>query len=399
MLAALRHGTFRWLFAAQAASSFGNYAFAVSVAALLVESGETAGTIGLVLALDALGVVVFALPAGVIGDRLPRTRVMIGADFMRMTSVAAIAIAGGGAPIALIAALAFVTGAGQAAFEPAYRGLMPRVLPDELLQSGNALSALSQQLSLFMGPAISGVVIALFSPEAALATSATIFALSWLAAFRVRETIPEAGEDGGPQSVLTDVAEGLRAFRDRFWIAVVVATAMVHLLVAIAPFDVLTPLIAENGYGDVAIYGWMLAAMGAGSVVGAVIGSRIRPRLPGVVSLLALIPFCVLLAALAIEPALALLLGLLFLTGMGEAVFDVLWTTSLQRDVPDRLLSRVISIDFLGSLALLPIGLALTGPAVDAFGQDEVLIFGAALSFVLIFPPLLSESVRRFSSA
>ena len=59
---------------------------------------------------------------------------------------------------------------------------------------------------------------------------------------------------------------------------------------------------------------------------------------------------------------------------------------------------RLAPLLLLGSLALLPIGLALVGPAVDAFGREEVLISGAIVSFVLIFPPMLSGQVRRLSS-
>ncbi len=396
MLDALRHGSFRWLFAAQVASAFGNFAFTVAVAALLVEHGAGAGTIGTVLAVQAFGLVLFAVPAGVIADRVPRRLVCVAADLARMGAVATIAVIGGDASTGVIAALAFAVGMGEALFEPAFRGLMPRVLPDDRLQAGNALAALSTQLALFLGPAISGIVIATAGARPALAISAVIFALSWLAMLRVHEHIAEPAT--GEATLLGEAAEGFRAIWARPWIAIVVATAMIHVLVLIAPFEVLAPLAAEEEYGDVAIYGWMLAALGAGAVLGAVVAARIRPRLPGVVGLLLLLPFCVLMVTLAVLPPVPVLLAVIFVTGMGESTFEVLWTTAVQRDVPDHLLSRVISVDFLGSLALLPIGLALVGPAVDVFGRDEVLIGGAIVSFILVFPPLLSGQVRRLSS-
>lgn len=396
MLDALRHGSFRWLFAAQVASAFGNFAFTVAVAALLVEHGAGAGTIGTVLAVQAFGLVLFAVPAGVIADRVPRRLVCVAADLARMGAVATIAVIGGDASTGVIAALAFAVGMGEALFEPAFRGLMPRVLPDDRLQAGNALAALSTQLALFLGPAISGIVIATAGARPALAISAVIFALSWLAMLRVHEHIAEPATGEG--TLLGEAAEGFRAIWARPWIAIVVATAMIHVLVLIAPFEVLAPLAAEEEYGDVAVYGWMLAALGAGAVLGAVVAARIRPRLPGVVGLLLLLPFCVLMVTLAVLPPVPVLLAVIFVTGMGESTFEVLWTTAVQRDVPDHLLSRVISVDFLGSLALLPIGLALVGPAVDVFGRDEVLIGGAIVSFILVFPPLLSGQVRRLSS-
>lgn len=400
MLAALRQRTFARLFAAQAASALGTYVFFVAIAGLLVEAGADASRLGLILAAEALGVVVFALPAGVLADRFPRRRMMIVADLTRMTALVAIAILGAGAPLAALATLTFFAGAGEALFQPAYRALLPRVLSDDDLQAGNALSSLSQQIALFLGPAIAGVAIAAIGPPAALALAAAAFAASWIGLLSLREALGgPAGAREDPQStLLTEAADGIRALRDRPWIAWVIATATVHLLVAIAPYEILLPLIAEEEYGSVAIYGWLLAAVGVGAVGGAVIGARIRPRQPGVVAVVALVPFCLMLGGLALEIPLVPLIGLLLLAGVGEALFDVLWTTGLQRDVPDHLLSRVISLDWLGSLALLPLGLALTGPAVEEFGRSAVLLFGAGLALIILVPLLLSKSIRRFSS-
>lgn len=399
MLDALRHGSFRWLFAAQSASSFGHFAFIVAIAALLVEGGADASSLGLVLAAQAAGLVVFALLGGVMSDRLPRRRMMVVADVTRTVAIAAILVVGN-SPLVLVAALAFVVGIGESLFQPAYRGLLPRVLPDEKLQAGNALGSLSQQFSLFLGPAVAGVAIAAVGPRGGLAIAATAFTASWINLLAVREEIPRvSGEVRPSESLIGDAADGVRALRERPWIAWVIATATVHLLVAIAPYEILLPLLAEDEYGDVAIYGWLLAAFGVGAIVGAVTGARIRTVQPGTVAIVALVPFCLMLAGLALEVSLVLLIAVLVLAGFGEAIFDILWTTGLQRDVPDHLLSRVISLDYMGSLALLPVGLALTGPAVEAFGRSTVLFFGAGLALLTLLPLLLSDSIRRFSSA
>ena len=396
MLAALTHGRFAALFAAQSASSVGNYAYIAAIAAVLVESGADASRLGLVLAAEALAVVLVALPAGVLADRYPRRRMMIAADATRTAGIVALILAGGDAPLALLLALTFVVGSGEALFQPAYRGLLPRVLPDEHLQAGNALSSLSQQLSLFIGPGLAGAVIAIAGPAEALGLAGAMFTLSWIGLLRAPDDQPAAG--AGTRSVLDDAAEGLRALRDRPWIAWVIAMSMIHLLFAIAPWEILAPLVAEEEYGSVAIYGWMLAAFGGGAVLGAVVGSRVRSERPGAVAVLALIPFSVLLTALALEAPLGALIAVLVLAGAGEAVFDILWTTGMQRDVPDELLSRVFSLDWFGSLALLPVGLALTGPAVDELGREPVLLFGAFVALATLLPLLASDSVRRFSS-
>lgn len=58
----------------------------------------------------------------------------------------------------------------------------------------------------------------------------------------------------------------------------------------------------------------------------------------------------------------------------------------------------MFSLDFFGSLALMPLGYALTGPAVDALGRDAVLVFGAVVVVVTLVPLLAIPSVRAFSS-
>jgi MFS family permease len=58
----------------------------------------------------------------------------------------------------------------------------------------------------------------------------------------------------------------------------------------------------------------------------------------------------------------------------------------------------VFSLDYVGSLALMPLGYALTGPAVDALGRDAVLVFGTAVVLVSTLPLLAVPSVRRFAT-
>jgi hypothetical protein len=166
----------------------------------------------------------------------------------------------------------------------------------------------------------------------------------------------------------------------------------------IAPWLVLLPIVASDELGGTDVYGALLAVMGVGAIVGAVVAARWRPRLPGLVSLLALVPPGLALLVLIGPAALPIVGAACLIAGVGEALFEVYWVTGLQRDVPNRLLARVSSLDYVGSLALLPLGFALTGPAVDAFGRDAVLIFGVVVALVTTVPLLFVASVRRFSS-
>jgi MFS family permease len=64
--------------------------------------------------------------------------------------------------------------------------------------------------------------------------------------------------------------------------------------------------------------------------------------------------------------------------GFAMAVFTVLWNTTMQREIPSDLLSRVSSYDWFGSLVFLPVGFALAGPISAAVGIRTAFI-GASI--------------------
>jgi hypothetical protein len=80
-------------------------------------------------------------------------------------------------------------------------------------------------------------------------------------------------------------------------------------------------------------------------------------------------------------------------------VFQVLWTTAIQQDVPEHLLGRVLALDWLGSQGLMPLGYALAGLLVAAIGVRDVLIAGALIVLIAAPLPLLAPGGRTFSSA
>jgi len=382
-----------WL--GQSASALGDQLSVVAIAALVIGAGHGAGGLGLVLAGRSLALVLFMVAGGLVGDRAQRTHVMIAADAFRVLAVAALALAPDDAPVLVFAALTFVVGAGEAFFQPAYRAVLPSLLPDAELEAGNALTALARQISFVAGPALAGVLNAVASARAALWADALTFLVSCATLVAIREPLRAAAPDR--LSIRREVAEGFRAVLDRPWIGLGIAMATSHLVFALAPWFVLLPVIATTELGGADVFGALLAVDGVGAIVGALLAARWRPRLPGVVALIALLPSGFVLLTL-IGPAPLAVVGIwVLLSGVGEAVFDVYWTTGIQRDVPEHLLARVFSLDYVGSLALMPLGYALTGPAVDAFGRDAVLVVGTAVVLVSTLPLLAVPSVRRFA--
>jgi len=126
---ALRTRDFRLLWIGQGVSVVGDRIFPVALAVAVLDSGGGPSALGLILAARALALIVVVLPAGVIADRVRRTRVMIVADLLRLFAVIGLVAAPVPLSIPVIAALTFLLGIGEGLFSPAAAAVMPQVLP------------------------------------------------------------------------------------------------------------------------------------------------------------------------------------------------------------------------------------------------------------------------------
>lgn len=393
---ALRHRDFRLLWAGQGVSSIGDQLNVVAIAVFALQHGYGATGLGVLLAVRTIALLALLLVGGTIADRLPRRRVMLAADLLRGAGIVALALSPAGAPLLAVAPLAFAVGAGEALFRPAYQAVLPSLVPPADLVAANSVSAIARQSAAIAGPALAGILIAAFGVRTALLVDAATFAVSAATLLAVRE--PARPRSGRSPSVRREIAEGVAAVAARPWIAAIIAVAAVQLLFVIGPWQVLLPLIAREGLGGDSAYALLLSVLAAGALVGAIGAGRLRTTRPGVIALCALLP-CALVPLALLGPApLWVVAAAVALMGAGEQLFSVLWMTALQREVPDALLARVFALDYLGSFAFLPIGLALTGPAIAAVGVDAVLVAAAAVVAVTTLPLLAFPSVRFMST-
>jgi MFS family permease len=157
---------------------------------------------------------------------------------------------------------------------------------------------------------------------------------------------------------------------------------------------VVGPAVAEDHLHGATGWGLVLAAQGIGLVGGGLLMLRWHPRrilLAATVGVLVTLP---LLAALAIPLPLVLVIAVAFTTGVGMEIFGVLWDTALQQEIPHDRLSRVVSYDFLGSIVLVPIGLAAAGPIAAAIGVSRTFWLALVVNLVVTLAVLLLHEVR-----
>ena len=393
MRRALQRRDFRLLFSGQVISAIGDQIFPIAVTVQVLDHSGSVSDLGLVLAARFASLVLFALLGGVWADRLPKVRVLIGADLTRLVAVLGLAVVvGGHTDVGELAALVFFVGAGEAFFRPAYGALLPQVLPAEELAAGNALSGSTFHFASIIGPGLAGILVATVGPRGALLVDAASFAVSLATLLRVAEPPRTAA----PRRRLhQEIGEGLGAVRARPWVVAVLLLAMTQLLLAVPATSVLLPAIVRETGAPTASYGYVLSLGAFGGLLGSVLAGHFTPRRPGQVGILSLLllaaePVALLVGAPAWGLALAWFVG-----SLGIGPFIVYWETALQADVPAELLARVISVDWMCSFALLPLGLVLVGPAVAAVGRTPVLIVSLVAS---VLPPLLCLPVRGMSA-
>jgi predicted MFS family arabinose efflux permease len=392
-LGPLRLRDFRLLFAGELISLLGTAVAPIALAFAVLDLTGSATDLGYVLAAGWAPQVVFILVGGVLGDRLPRTLVMVGANLLSAAAqgVAAGLLLAGVAQVWQLALLQAVRGTATALFFPAAQAVVPEIVETELLQPANALIRLAQNSSTVLGAGIGGILVAAAGPGWAIAFDAATYLASALILvwIRVTRVVREAG-----QTIVRDLIEGWNEFRSREWLWVIVVCASVGNLVATASFGVLGPLVAKLYLGGATAYGAILASQGAGFIAGGVLSLRWRPQRPLLVSVLFLLPTAAEIACYAAVRETALIAAVGFVAGLGLEVFGVNWITALQQHVPRQVLSRVSSYDALGSFVFIPLGLVIAGPLAAQLGVTETLWLFLAIGVASIGGALLSRDVR-----
>jgi MFS family permease len=390
-----RETDFRWLFLSQAISTTGDRLVLVALALLVTERTGSTTDLGIVVAAQTAALVTFLLIGGVWADRLPRHRIMVSTDLIRagLHSLLAILIFADALEIWELVAIEVCFGAAEAFFRPAYSGLVPQTVPEELIQEANAANGFTQTLAEFAGPALATLLVLTLGTGAAFAIDAGTFLVSagLLALVRPRPR----GERPQRTSLLAELRDGLREVRSRAWVWVTIGVFACHLVLGFAPYVVLGPTVAADRYGDPALWGWIAASVGLGTAAGALLALRWRPRLPLRTGILATVPFGLVLLAFALGAPLALVLPGAAASGVGLALFSVWWETALAQRIPPEALSRVASYDWMGSFALLPPGLVLIGVIADSAGATTVMAIAGASASVLVLVALLPRQTRR----
>jgi DHA3 family tetracycline resistance protein-like MFS transporter len=286
---------------------------------------------------------------------------------------------------------------GTAFFTPAFEAIVPDLVPDEDLPAANALDQFVRPIALrLVGPVVGGALVSV-SAGLAFAIDAASFAATLVAVLALRPPRAAAAH----VSAVAALREGFHFMRGRVWLWGTLASAALAYLVFLGPAEVLLPYVVKNElHASARTLGLVLAAGGVGALgAAAFVGRREHPRRD-----ITVVYATWTLATLAVAgyglatAAWQLMVACLAFNAL-EAAGTILWATIKQRHVPGVLLGRVSSLDWLISIALLPVSFALTAPVAAAVGARATLIgaalVGAAVTLGAYFLPGMTDVERE----
>jgi MFS family permease len=376
---------FRRLWAGHALSALGTQMtfFAVSLQVYTItRSSAAVGAVGLAAAAPTI---LIAPVGGVVADMFDRRRLVL----VTSTCLAALSTAlalqafAGSRNIWLIYSLVAAQSVIGAVNGPVRRTFLPRLLTPASVPSGAALTMLAMHASLIAGPVVAGTVAGLWGVKIcylvdAISFTAALYGVARLPAMPPDQSIRREG--------LRAAADGVRFIRGKPVILGVLA-AEISASVLGMPMALFPAMNAEHFGGAAQTLGLLVAAPGAGGLIGALLsGTVANVRRQGRAMLVAGAAWGACVAGFGLARSLWLALILLCLAGAADVISVVFRTTIVQLTTPDGYRGRVSAVEYivgvgspqLGNFRAGMVG-SLTSPAASAVTGGLGAVLGVAL--------------------
>ncbi len=391
-LALLADRPFRLLWLAGTTSAIGSAFVPVALAFAVLGIGGNATALGLVLLAGTVAGLSSYLVAGVWADRLSRRNLMPAADLVRLLAECGVAVLllSHHARIWQLALAAVIISIASAFEGPASTGLVAEIVAPDRLQKANSLLTVSVSGAAIVGPALSGVLVAAAGAGWAFAADAASFAGS--AAFLL--AMPALGRvPAERQRFFRELAAGWQEMASRSWAwSTLIGNAVSNMSFAL--FLVLGPVLALEHLHGASGWGLVSSGMTAGTMVGGLVAMWVKARRPIAFGMAATMMSALPVIAFAARLPLYVIVILAVIGATGGIILNTNWDTAIQQLIPNEVLSRFRSYDYLLAFVAIPVGEGIAGPLAHAFSADRVLIAAAAVIVVANGIPAILPTVR-----
>jgi MFS family permease len=396
---ALRHSNYRLYFFGQAVSQSGTWLQRIAQAWLVLDLANSPAALGVLTVFQFMPALLLSLVAGVVADRVGKQRLIMitsALEAIQALALAAVTLTGV-VQLWHVYVLALLLGLFTTFETPARQAFVSDLVPRQDIQSAVALNSSVFNAARVVGPGIGGIVLATWGAGWAFALNGvSYFAVLATLAMLDREKLFASGRAVARGALWSQVRDGLRHAADSPRIAFPLALLAVIGMLGYN-FGVVLPLLARYTLDIGAVgFGALNAAMGVGSLLGALLLTPYLPPGTRTVALAAL-GFSLALLAVAVVPAYSVTLGLLAVLGVISVAYSTSTNTTLQLASGEAYRGRVLSLYTLLFMGTTPIGGAVTGFLADNVGVTTTLSIEASICLIatLVGMLYLARAARR----
>jgi predicted MFS family arabinose efflux permease len=386
-LAPFAQPIFLAIWTANVASSLGGQIQQVGTSWLMTSLAPTPQMIALVSSAITAPIFFFSLIAGAVADVVDRRKVLLAAQcfmFLVSAGLSLLSYAGAVTPALLLFAT-FLLFSGFALNAPAWQALVGELVPRFQLSAAIALNTLGLNLARTVGPALGGLVVGSFGPQAAFAFNAISYTALIVVLLAWRRPVADAA--AAPEPVLAALGSGLRFVVYAQQVRPILLRAFA-VGIGVSAVTALTPAVVRDllRAGPLA-YGTMLTCSGIGAVAGAAVSHTLRVRLSYEgVSRLAITTYAAGILIMAVSRATPLTGLAMFLTGAAMVLSLSTFSVAVQSNVPQWVAGRAISIYQMAMFGGMTLGSIVWGQVAGLSGLSTALLaagIGMALTLLL----------------
>ena len=356
--------------------------------------------IGIVATIRGLTVVALSIPAGVLADRYDRRTLVLWSTALAVVQASALAI------LVLFGVVqwwhlwlfALVEGTSAAFNQPARSALVYDQVGPKTLENAVALTAVTNNLARVTGPTLAGVIIALLGPGACFAVLAGLKVLAFSLTIPIKPAVRQAGSERRARG-WRSYTEGLVIVgRSRILLGLLILQVIPSVLVY--PYLPFVPIYTSEvlGFGkNASVYGFLLSAVGFGSLAGAALmAGRGSGQRGGMLMLGGAFFYILMILLFSLSTSLPLSFGILVLAGLFNVYNLNLNQTFYQLYTPNEARGRVLAVNGLIGPGIQPIGNMVMGAGVAGWGFSKTVasftLVAALANFALV---MVISDLRR----
>ncbi|MFI9117318.1 MFS transporter [Streptomyces venezuelae] len=402
---------FRLFAAGQVVSVAGTWTMVVAQDWLVLGmTGDSGTALGAVTALQFAPMLLLTLYGGRLADRYDKRMLLTVANLTAgaLAAVLAVLVLTGGVRLWHIWLLALGIGVVNAVEVPTRMSFVGELVGNELLPNASALSAAYFSVARVAGPALAGLLITGFGTGWAIALNAVSY-LATVAGLRMmrpeenpggaRGERPEAGQ-GARKKERKDarVVDGLRYTASRADLTLPMALVAVIGLCGMN-FQLTLPLLAKTVFhADATSFGLLTTAFAAGSLLGAIAGTRRSGRPAARTVIGSALAFGALETAAGWAPGFLFAVVLLTLTGFASIYFAQAANHRIQLGSDPAYRGRILALYTLILQGSTPLGALLVGLLTERLGARAGLWLGGLVSLAAALVALGLEYRGRRSA-